>query len=376
MANPEHLALLKNSVAGWNEWRKENANSIPDLSLADLRGAVLREANLTRTDLGGAFVREADLGGADLRQADLIHANLTQCDLTRADLGGAYLSYANCSGANLRQVLMIGADLTGADLRAADLNEAILSRATFREAYLSKAILSEADLNGTDLSGADLSDADFTKAYCGFTSFANVDLSAVKGLAAVTHYGPSTIGVDTIFKSGGNIPEVFLLGAGVPDHFIAYIRSLVGKAIEFYSCFISFSTKDREFAEKLYADLKTKGVRCYFAPEHLKIGDKFTDRIEESIRLYDKLLIVLSERAIASPWVRREVEAALEREDRQKNTILFPIRVDDGVTETNEAWAADIRRTRHIGDFSRWKDHDSYELAFNRLLRDLRQSGG
>ena len=39
--------------------------------------------------------------------------------------------------------------------------------------------------------------------------------------------------------------------------------------------------------------------------------------------------------------------------------------------ETNQAWAAEIRRARHIGDFSRWKEHDAYQQAFERLLRDL-----
>jgi hypothetical protein len=42
--------------------------------------------------------------------------------------------------------------------------------------------------------------------------------------------------------------------------------------------------------------------------------------------------------------------------------------------ETSQAWAADIRRRRHIGDFSAWKDHDAYQKAFQRLLRDLRAS--
>jgi hypothetical protein len=40
--------------------------------------------------------------------------------------------------------------------------------------------------------------------------------------------------------------------------------------------------------------------------------------------------------------------------------------------ESKKAWAALIRRTRHIGDFTRWKDHDSYQKAFERLLRDLK----
>src|SRR5687767_8556700 len=49
----------------------------------------------------------------------------------------------------------------------------------------------------------------------------------------------------------------------------------------------------------LYARMQTEGVRCWFAPEDFKIGDKFRDRIDDSIRLHDKLLIVLSEESIA-----------------------------------------------------------------------------
>jgi uncharacterized protein YjbI with pentapeptide repeats len=55
-------------------------------------------------------------------------------------------------------------------------------------------------------------------------------------------------------------------------------------AIQFYSCFISYSTQDQEFAQRLHADLQAKNLRCWFAPEDLKIGDRFQGRIEESIR--------------------------------------------------------------------------------------------
>jgi hypothetical protein len=43
------------------------------------------------------------------------------------------------------------------------------------------------------------------------------------------------------------------------------------------------------------------------------------------------------------------------------------------VMGTDKPWAAKIRR-RHIGDFTHWKDHDSYQQAFARLLRDLKAS--
>ena len=195
--------------------------------------------------------------------------------------------------------------------------------------------------------------------------------SSVKGLAAVLHTGPSTIGIDTLYKSGGKIPEIFLRGCGLPEDFITYARSLTTKAIDFYSCFISYSSKDQAFAERLYADLQNKGVRCWFAPEDMKIGDKLRPRIDESIRLHDKLLLVLSETSVTSQWVEQEVETALARERTQGGTVLFPIRLDDSVLEISGGWPALIRNTRNIGDFTRWKDQDSYQKAFERLLRDL-----
>ena len=121
----------------------------------------------------------------------------------------------------------------------------------------------------------------------------------------------------------------------------------------------------KAFAERLHADLRAKGLRCWFAAEDLKIGDRFQERIEESIRLFDKVMIVLSEASVQSPWVEREVNAARER-------MLFPIRIDDAVMNAPQPWAADVRRSRHIGDFCASELHSSYLKAFDRLLRDLR----
>ena len=204
------------------------------------------------------------------------------------------------------------------------------------------------------------------------TVFGAVDLSTVKGLETVKHYGPSTIGIDTFYLSNGNIPEAFLKGAGVDDTFITYIRSLVGKPIEYYSCFISYSSKDDAFAKRLYADLQNNNVRCWFAPEDMKIGDKIRPRIDESIRIHDKLLLVLSENSVSSKWVEFEVEVAMDKEQEGRPPVLFPVRLDNTVMESTTAWAAHIKRTRHIGDFTHWKNHDDYEKAFNRLLRDLK----
>ncbi|MDQ2840624.1 MAG: pentapeptide repeat-containing protein, partial [Acidobacteriota bacterium] len=122
MANPEHVAKLKEGVKAWNQWRKANPRVGADLSRADLR--------------------EADLSGAYLRGANL---------------SGAYLSQTNFEGAKVA-----------------------------------------------------------------FIIFADIDLSVAEGLETIQHIGPSPIGIDTIYRFGGKIPDIFLRGCGVPENFITY----------------------------------------------------------------------------------------------------------------------------------------------------------
>jgi TIR domain len=143
--------------------------------------------------------------------------------------------------------------------------------------------------------------------------------------------------------------------------------------ILYHSLFISYSSKDETLARRLHNDLQDHGVRCWFAPEDLKIGNKIRDHIDQAIQIHDRSLLLLSEHSIASAWVEHEVEAALEKEDRQKREILFPVRLDEAIMHTSKAWAATLRRTRHISDFTNWIDPQVYQIAFDRLLRDLKK---
>ena len=337
MTNEKQVEILKKGVRAWNEWRIK-AKLSDDNPLVELAGANLSGLDLSSVDI--------------FTHLELFHAILTNADLTNADLGGASLVNSDLSGANLHGASLSGANLWGVELDNADLTQT----------YLYDTDFTETSLNGTDFSGAVMDG----------TIFANVDLRNVKGLESVLCEGPCSINIETIYLSEGKIPEVFLRGAGVPESLIAYMKSLVVEPIEYYSCFISYSTKDQKFAELLHSLLQTKGARVWLATEDLQIGDRFRAKIDEAIRLYDKLLLVLSEDSVKSPWVEAEVEAAFEKERKQERTVLFPIRLDDAVMDAVEAWAAVIRRTRHIGDFRKWKDHDESQKALGRLLRDLK----
>jgi TIR domain len=103
----------------------------------------------------------------------------------------------------------------------------------------------------------------------------------------------------------------------------------------------------------------------------MPIGGKIRDEINAGIRLRDKLLLILSEHSIKSNWVEDEIEQAFEEEQKRDQVVLFPVCLDAEVKTTGKAWASKLRRARHVGDFTRWKDHDAYKQSFERVLRDL-----
>lgn len=174
----------------------------------------------------------------------------------------------------------------------------------------------------------------------------------------------------------------YLLGAGLPDVFIDYLPALLGatQTIQFYSCFISYSHKDEEFAKRLHARLRVENLRVWFAPEDIEAGKKLHEQIDQAIRVYDKLLIVLSDNSLKSEWVMTEIRKARKSELKEKRRKLFPIRlVDFEAIKEWECFDAEIGkdlavevREYFIPDFSDWKDHNSFESAFGKLLRSLK----
>ncbi len=378
MANKEHVALLRKSVAEWNAWRREHHDLRPDLVGANLNGA----------KLDGAILRFAELTGAHLDNAHLDGANLDGASLNEACLLMACLRGANLSGANL-----IETNLSYANLRGANLSTADLRGANFHGANLGEADLGEADLVGANLGGTNLSGADFRGANVGRepgdllsfeeTIFANVDLRDVKGLNEVVHHGPSSIGIDTIYRSEGRIPEVFLRGAGVPEPFIVQIKGLVAAMdpIQFYSCFISYSHADKAFARALHDTLQDRGIRCWLDEKQLLPGDDLYEHIDRGIRLWDKLLLCCSEHSLKpASWVDKEIITALEKEDEltrergAKVRALVPLNLDGYIFsgEWQSGYRAEIRR-RLAADFTGWAaDHAKFEEQVENVILALR----
>lgn len=330
MANPEQLARIAEGVSAWNAWRRANPSERIDLSRAVL--------HQTRVPWEPGELIQYDLEGINFRGANLDHAVVKGANLRRADL----------SSATLRRADLRRADLSGANLRAANLA-------------------------GTNLTLAALRDANMTEALFWETVLARTDLRDVTGLHVAKHGGPSVLDHRTIQRSGA-LPEPFLRGVGLSD---ALIRFFLGSAARggYADCFISHSSADQKFVEKLHADLQQRGVRCWYAPKDLPIGAKTRQRVDDAIRANDRLIVVLSSESINSAWVEKEVETAFEEERLRNSDVLLPVRIDDAVKKSVAAWARDIQNMRNIGDFSQWQsDQGAYRESLEKLLSALRTS--
>jgi len=199
MANRQHLSMLKQGVAAWNQWRKENPDTRPDLHEAPLAGIELSRANLASANLS-----EADLTAANLREVSLLgtnlnDANLREAQLSKADLGFADLTFADLSKADVTAARLWKADLTATKLIGANLAAANLSLATLRETDCTTANLNGAELNYAILVETNLKEANLTGCSIYGISIWDVHLQgAIQANLIITLPNEPTITVDNL----------------------------------------------------------------------------------------------------------------------------------------------------------------------------------
>ena len=388
--NPEHVKVVRQGSRAIDAWREEHPDALLDLSETDLS-----VARLSRAVLPGADLRGADLSGADLRDAQLSLADLSGADLSGADLSRAAISEADLRGADLSgtqfgETYFIDANLTGASLVDANFDSA-----TLLSADLSKADLTHARFDHTRLEATIFAGAVF-----GWSSLGPGDWSGAIGLGLVTFAEPSYVTVDalaqTLRGSGGRFTDdlmFFFEGAGVPRTLLEYLPGLLeANPLQFYSCFISYSTADEAFAEQLNQDLNRAGVRTWKWDLDAVPGRDLRENIDRAVRNYDKMILVCSVASLTSDVVEREVERALRKEadlsraaERSSQAalearepsphvdkeVLVPIRIDDTLFNWDSQYAADVTR-RFTPDFSNAPaDSEKYQKQLSRLIDAL-----
>lgn len=346
MDRKETLSLLRGGFEGVAEWNRRRRLY-----------EQTRQLDCSVVPLDGVDLAGADLYGADLHEVNFHRANFSDACLVRAHLEGADLSQAFLPGANLRF-----ANLDRADLSKADLTGAVL-RGTY---------LGCANLEGTILSMSRVSWATF-----------NGSLDGVIGLDTVRYGGPSAISVQSIRESKRGLPEGFLRGCGLTDFEIQTLSSLASSPIEFYSCFISYSSADKLFAQRLSDALQDKGVRCWLDEHQILPGDDIYDQVHRGIEDWDKTLLCCSRNSLEkSWWVHKELERAFAKEQRiqkergSKALALIPLNLDGFLFEWDDGKAETVK-ARHAQDFTGWdRDPEKFEKALERTVRALRTDAG
>lgn len=152
--NPQHLALLKQSVEEFNQWRSQNWTMKPDLSGADLRGANLFQANLSDANLAGADLRGANMVNVEARSADF-----EQADLAGAQMQGANLAMSNMTRTNFQQANLMGASLADSCLVEANFSQANCMAAKFSSSNLLRSIFYDAKVKGAKFDSTNINEA-------------------------------------------------------------------------------------------------------------------------------------------------------------------------------------------------------------------------
>ena len=99
-------------------------------------------------------------------------------------------------------------------------------------------------------------------------------------------------------------------------------------------CFISYSTKDFYFVNKIREELQKNNIKCWMAPFDIPSGTNYAYIIEHALQKADKFILMLSENSLNSVWVGKELKRAInlfQLESAEKLCITwlnkpFPLR--------------------------------------------------
>ena len=91
-----------------------------------------------------------------------------------------------------------------------------------------------------------------------------------------------------------------------------------------YQVFVSYSSKDKQWADAVCAALEEMNIDCWIAPRDIVPGTEWGASIIGGIDACKVMVLVFSTHANDSPQVRREVERAIN-----KGLVIVPLRVEN-----------------------------------------------
>jgi hypothetical protein len=125
--------------------------------------------------------------------------------------------------------------------------------------------------------------------------------------------------------------------------------------------FLSHSSQDKEFTDRLVVDLEKAGVDVWYDRWEIRAGDSIVSKINAGLKDSDYVLVVISPNSVGSPWVTLEINAALIESLGNRSSYLLPVLLAD--TDLPP-----VLRDRRYADFRR-----DYEGGLREVLDVLVQ---
>lgn len=130
-----------------------------------------------------------------------------------------------------------------------------------------------------------------------------------------------------------------------------------------HDVFISYSTKNKEAAQAICHVLEQNEIRCWMAPRNIPPGQDYGDVIEDAIKDCKSVVVLFSETAAQSQYVKSEINIAFE----EQKTII-PFRLDETPLKG---------QNRLILNKTHWIDaYPDYKTKFNDLVAAVALSVG
>ncbi len=276
-------------------------------------------------------------------------------------------------GINLSGCRLDGSNFQGVSLKNASFNSSVMIDADFSRADLTDADLEQTFLSGTNFSGTILKGVSFKDAEMGRTLLVDTDLSECKGLDETRHLTSSEISFSTLVKSGFQVSEQFMRSCGVSIGLIEDLRRGKRFGTTYSTCFLSYSSKDRDFAQEIYYALMNVGVRVYWDAKDLLGGIYLDEQLIAAIKEHDRTITVLSANSLQSKWVLKEVQAALYYKPKSFTPIrLCAIEPIQEFVKKNDI-RPNIVDSYPIPDFSNWSNKEDFNEVMRKLLKTIRR---
>jgi hypothetical protein len=103
-----------------------------------------------------------------------------------------------------------------------------------------------------------------------------------------------------------------------------------GGALEKY-LFISHASEDKEIAEKIFVDLKKRGIQSWFDKYEIFIGDSIVEKVSSGLESSTELIILLSKNSVEKKWVKKELNTVIMNKLNGKEVRILPVKIDDCV---------------------------------------------